>query len=149
MFSKILVANRGEIALRVIRAVKDLGIKSVAVYSEADAESPDLHVAPDMPVTVWVGAEERPVFLDQARWLAEAWRAEERIDPGRHHSKLLNASPQATINDGASPVSILGLIRDARDIFENGLATAVGTPTRFAMVYSTPGICAQPPANKT
>jgi len=42
MFHKILIANRGEIALRIIRACKELGIKTVAVYSTADSES--LHV---------------------------------------------------------------------------------------------------------
>ena len=42
MFSKILIANRGEIALRIIRACKELGIRTVSVYSQADSDS--LHV---------------------------------------------------------------------------------------------------------
>ncbi len=52
MFSKILVANRGEIALRVIRACKEADIKSIAVYSEADSESLHLQLADE---TVCIG----------------------------------------------------------------------------------------------
>ncbi|MBO7568370.1 MAG: acetyl-CoA carboxylase biotin carboxylase subunit, partial [Bacteroidales bacterium] len=42
MFNKILIANRGEIALRIIRTCKEMGIKTVAIYSTADRDS--LHV---------------------------------------------------------------------------------------------------------
>ncbi|MEM9419290.1 MAG: biotin carboxylase N-terminal domain-containing protein, partial [Planctomycetota bacterium] len=45
MFSRILIANRGEIAVRIIRAAHELGVEAVAVYSEADAESKHVKMA--------------------------------------------------------------------------------------------------------
>ena len=45
MFDKILIANRGEIALRVIRAAKEMGIKTVAVHSTADSDAMHVRMA--------------------------------------------------------------------------------------------------------
>ena len=45
MFKRILIANRGEIALRVIRACRELGVETVAIYSQADRDAPYLQLA--------------------------------------------------------------------------------------------------------
>ena len=57
---------------------------------EAEAESPVLmRDRLDVPVTVWVGADERPVFLDQANWLGEAWGCDVVVAEGRHHFDVI------------------------------------------------------------
>jgi len=58
--------------------------------AEAEAESPVLmRDRLDVPVTVWVGGDERPAFLDQARWLAEAWDCNHVVAEGRHHFDVI------------------------------------------------------------
>lgn len=67
----------------------DLGLDE----DTARAESPALMrpALGGVPVTVWVGGDERPVFLDQARWLAEAWpEARLMVEPGRHHFDVID-----------------------------------------------------------
>jgi arylformamidase len=53
--------------------------------AEAVAESPVCHAAPDVPVHVWVGALERPAFIEQAGMLARVWDAGLTVAAGRHH----------------------------------------------------------------
>jgi len=57
----------------------------------AEAESPVLQPKPEMPVHVWVGAAERPVFVEQAQALANAWTAPIEVAPERHHFDVIDA----------------------------------------------------------
>ena len=57
----------------------------------ARAESPMLQPAPKVAVTVWVGGDERPAFLDQAMWLVDAWSCGEVVAPGLHHFDVIDA----------------------------------------------------------
>jgi arylformamidase len=57
----------------------------------AKAESPvEMQERYRVDVTVWVGAEERPAFLDQAQWLADAWQADHVIAFGKHHFNVID-----------------------------------------------------------
>ena len=69
LFTKVLVANRGEIALRTVRALHDLGIASVAVYADDDAASPHVQAA---SAAVALGATGPAAYLDGARLIAIA-----------------------------------------------------------------------------
>ena len=81
MFSRILVANRGEIALRVIRACRDMGIKAIAVYSKADRDAAYLNLAHD---AICIGSEHASnSYLNPAAILSAAQIADvEAIHPG-------------------------------------------------------------------
>jgi len=81
MFSRILVANRGEIALRIIRACKELGIESVAVYSEADRNNHYLKLA-DYAICIGPGPAAKS-YLDISRIVSAAEIADvDAIHPG-------------------------------------------------------------------
>lgn len=71
MFHKVVVANRGAVAARVLRSLKTLNIRSVAVYSEADAGAPYLANADE---TYFIGpAAARESYLNQDRACDAGW----------------------------------------------------------------------------
>ena len=94
MFTKILIANRGEIAIRIIRACKEMGISTVAVYSEADRES--LHVALADEAICIGGPRADDSYLNGERIVSAALATHaQAIHPGDRKSTRLNSSHSA------------------------------------------------------
>ena len=80
MSATLLIANRGEIALRIIRTATELGIRTVAVYAEDDADSPHVHAADE---AIGLPGAGPGAYLDQAALLAAAKKSgAELIHPG-------------------------------------------------------------------
>ena len=81
MFNKILIANRGEVALRIMRACKELGVKTVAVYSTEDADTYPVQYADE---AVCIGpAQANKSYLIMANIIAAAkTTGAEAVHPG-------------------------------------------------------------------
>ena len=81
MFKRVLIANRGEIALRVIRACREMGIESVAIYSEADRDAPYLSLADEAICVGPAKASESYLRIDRVISAAEIGNVQ-AIHPG-------------------------------------------------------------------
>jgi acetyl-CoA carboxylase biotin carboxylase subunit len=130
MFKKVLIANRGEIALRVIRACKELGVETVAVYSEADRESLHVRFADD---DVCIGrAPSRDSYLNIPRLIAAAEiTGADAIHPGYG---FLAENAEFAEKVGASNIAFIGPTPDQiRQMGDKAaarkLAKAQGVPT--------------------
>ena len=134
MFSKILIANRGEIAVRIIRACKEMGIATVAIYSQADKEA--LHVALADESYCVGGASPADSYLNEERVIAAALvSGAQAIHPGygflsenAHFASLCRRNGLVFI--GPTPESMEALSDKAglKDIMKiNGLEVIPGT----------------------
>jgi acetyl-CoA carboxylase, biotin carboxylase subunit len=130
MFRKVLVANRGEIALRVIRACREMGIRTVAVYSEADRESLHVHFADE---DICIGpAPARDSYLNIPRLIAAAEvLGADAIHPGygflaenAEFAEICERSDLVFIGPAAEHIRLMGDKAVARNTMAN-----VGVPT--------------------
>jgi acetyl-CoA carboxylase biotin carboxylase subunit len=135
MFRKVLIANRGEIALRVIRACRELGIETVAVYSEADRESLHVRFADD---DVCIGPPpSRLSYLRIPNIIAAAEiTGADAIHPGygflaenAEFAETCKASNISFIGPSAEQIRAMGDKATARRLAkEAGVPTVPGTP---------------------
>jgi acetyl-CoA carboxylase biotin carboxylase subunit len=135
LFKKILIANRGEIALRVIRACRELGIETVAVYSEADRESLHVRFADD---DVCIGpAPARESYLKIPRIIAAAEiTGADAIHPGygflaenAEFAEICAASKITFIGPTPEQIRTMGDKAQARaTMIANGVPVVPGTP---------------------
>jgi len=129
MFNKILIANRGEIALRIIRACKEMGIKTVAIHSEADVDSLHVRFADE---TVCVGpASSLASYLNIPSVISAAEVTDaEAIHPGygflsenAHFAEVCESCKIKFIGPRASTIKSMGNKIKARETME-----AAGVP---------------------
>ena len=132
-FDRVLVANRGEIAVRVIRTLRRLGIRSIAVFSDADADALHVHLADE---SVRIGpAAAAESYLDPARIIAAARETgAEAIHPGygflSEHAGFAEACRDAGIvfvGPGVEALDVMGdKIRAKRHVEASGVPTVPG-----------------------
>ena len=134
MFQKILVANRGEIALRVICACKELGISTVAVYSEADRNSLHVRFADEAVCIGPPRSAESYLNIPQVISAAEITNVD-AIHPGygflsenANFAKVCEASEITFIGPTAEVIEMMGeKDRARREVKAAGLATVPGS----------------------
>ncbi len=120
MFHKILIANRGEIALRIVRACRELGVRSVAVFSDADASAPHTREA-DEAVNIGA-APSRESYLRGDKLIAAATRTgAQAIHPGygflserEHFARAVADAGLVFIGPPASAIAAVGSKTAAR-----------------------------------